>query len=154
MVRQFESGRLVAPIAEEHAAFRSMVRDIKADLDRLQSDPRSRVCGAVLLDRLCHMRERLKHHYEDEELAWRRRCERGMDATTQRWIRSVTDQHRRSEVELEQVIDDLGRSLSTDAFVPSPCNASVRALVTELVRLEWSDDRLFQRAIFEDLDGV
>lgn len=153
-VKQSERGSLVAPIAEHHAAFRSMVRDIKAELDRLQCDPRSRICGAILLDRLCQMRERLKRHFEDEERMWNRRRDGLLDPSTRRWMGVVAAQHRESEERLEWLVDALARCLTSDGSVPPDCDASTRALLTDLTNHEMCEARLFQRAIFEDLDCV
>ncbi len=149
-----ERGSLVTPLAEDHAAFRTMVRDIKSELDRLQCDPRSRISGAILLDRLCQMRERLKHHYEDEERLWNRHNSAPLDSSTIRWMGVVAAQHRESEQRLEWLVDALERCLTSDDGVPPSCEASTRALLTDLANDEMCEARLFQRAIFEDLDSV
>jgi hypothetical protein len=145
---------LVAPIEENHAAFRNMVREIKCELDRLQCDPRSRVSGAILLDRLCQMRERLKQHYEDEERLWNRRNGAPLDASTIRWMGAIAAQHRESEQRLEWLVDALERCLTSDDGVLPSCEASTRALLTDVANDEMCEARLFQRAIFEDLESV
>lgn len=150
--RLSERGPLIAPIAEHYAAFRSMVRDIRAELDRLRCNPRSRIGGVILLDRLCQMRERLKHHFEDEERLWNKRRDGVLDASTRRWMDLVAAQHRESEARLEWLVDALERCLTSDGCVPADCDASTRALLAELTNNEMCDARLFQRAIFEDLD--
>jgi hypothetical protein len=149
-----DRGTLVAPIEEHHAAFRSMLRDIKSELDRLQCDPRSRVSGAILLDRLCQMRERLRHHYEDEERLWNRRNNAPLDASTIRWMGVIAAQHRESEQRLEWLVDALERCLTSDDGIPAACEASTRALLSDLANNELCEARLFQRAIFEDLESV
>lgn len=142
-----------SPLAGEHAAFRVMVREIKTELDRLQCDPGSRECQILLFGLVQSMRERLKRHFESEEGEWNQRAPT-FDASTRRWVHLLSDQHREMGKELDLVHTELEQCLGSGQPVPPPCDERVRALLRDLATHELSEDRVFQRSIFEELDGV
>ncbi len=141
------------PLTADHAAFQVMVREMKTDLDRLQCDPSSRECVLQVFGRSESMRERLTRHFAREEAAWSRR-EAAFDASTRRWVRLLVEQHRAMEAQLDFVCAQLRASLETETAVAAACDEALRALLRDLTTHELSEDRLFQRSIFEDLDGV
>jgi hypothetical protein len=130
-----------------------MVREIKTELDRLQCDPGSRECQILLFGLVQAMRERLKRHFESEERAWNQHAP-AFDASTKRWVHLLSDQHREMEKQIDLVHVQLEQCLGSGESVPPPCDERARALLRDLTTHELSEDRVFQRSIFEELDGL
>lgn len=137
-------------IIQDHDALRAMVCDVKAGLDRLQCDPGGPEPAFAMRNALNQMRQRLERHFAREEAGWS--IAAGRDPSTERWVRSLTEQHRDFEARMRDMLGELDRCLGESTAISPGCDASIRALLTDLTAHELSEDRLLQRAIFEELD--
>lgn len=139
-------------IASDHQALGAMVREVKADLDRLQCDPCGRQPAFALRNTLHQMHQRLERHFAHEEAGWSSTKDR--DPSSERWVRTLTKQHRDFESRMRDILDELDRDLKAGGPLSVECNAAMRAVLTDLTAHELSEDRLLQRAIFEGLEGA
>jgi hypothetical protein len=58
------------------------------------------------------------------------------------------------ELQLDHICALLEGCVGTASEVPRACDEALRELLRDLATHELSEDRLFQRSIFEDLDGT
>ena len=144
-----------ARLESEHGAFRASVREIQAELDRRLQSRDLAAGGETLLVALDEFHDRLKRHFEFEEQGWTRpdvaaRC----TPSTRRWIATLTRQHADFIARIEIVVAMLEASLTHASRLPERFAGELSSLLADLTRHEFSETRLFQRAMFEDLGGL
>lgn len=143
-----------ARLEAEHGAFRASVREIQAELDRRQQSRDLIGGGETLLAEIDTFRERLIRHFRFEESGWSRpevaaRC----TPSTRRWIATLTRQHEDFLTRIDAIVGVLETALETGAKVPERFGGELSSLLADLTRHEFSESRLYQRAVFEDLGG-
>jgi hypothetical protein len=140
----------------EHEVFRAAVREINAELDRARDsrDSRDLRCeGDALLVLLERFRELLQRHFSSEEEGWGRADPAECTPSTQRWIAMLTQQHGDFLERIEQLIAGLEAALMPGGGLPPGFEGELSALLRDLTQHEFSESRLFQRAVFEEMGG-
>ena len=148
------SNQAAARLEAEHGAFRASVREIQAELDRRQQSRDLVGGGETLLAQLDAFRERLNRHFEFEESGWNRpEVAAHCTPSTRRWIGTLTRQHEDFLSRIESIVGVLEASLTSGSKLSDSFGGELSSLLADLTRHEFSETRLFQRAVFEDLGG-
>lgn len=140
-------------LESEHDVFRASVREIRAELDRGRNSRDLRSEGDALLVLLQEFRALLKRHFSFEEQGWNEADPAECTPSTQRWIAMLTHQHGDFLERIEKLILALEGSLMSGAKLPAEFEGEISAVLDELSQHEFSESRLFQRAVFEELGG-
>ena len=141
-------------LEQEHVAFRAAVREIQAELDRRRQSRDLAGCGETMLAQLDQFGARLKTHFEYEESGWARaEASADLPPATRRWIDALTCQHDDFRVRIERLVSALSSSLLTTSSLPATFEGDLSSLLADLTQHEFSEARLFQRSMFEELGG-
>jgi hemerythrin-like domain-containing protein len=148
------SSPVVERLEQEHGAFRTIVREIEAELARRQQARDLEGCGETLLAQLDDFSGRLKRHFTYEESGWSR-VEVAMKCSpaTRRWIDMLTRQHDDFRQRIDRLTAALETSLVSGVRLPGTFEGELSSLLADLTRHELSESRLFQRSVFEELGG-
>ena len=140
-------------LEEEHAVFKSAVREIQAELDRAH-DSRDIDGGRdVLLALLSRLRSLLLGHFSREEKGWSQLDASRSTPSTQRWIETLVREHRDYLKRIGELTSTLEAALLSRAPLAAEFDGELSALLGDLMRHELSEARLMQRSIFEGLLG-
>jgi hypothetical protein len=140
-------------LENEHDVFRASVREIKAELDRGRDSRDFLSEGDALLVLLQDFRELLKRHFSFEEKGWNEVDPAECTPSTQRWVAMLTRQHEHFLETIDRLVSSLESALLRGKRLPPGFEGELSGLLHELTQHEFSESRLFQRAVFEELGG-
>lgn len=141
--------RRVEELRREHEAFRGVGIALLDALDACAASPAAAERHACLRDEYDAFARLLRRHFREEEASDVFALDERASSATRRWVDSTVAAHRAFESRL----DALGRRLACTppeaGFEPE-----LRALVRDLLEHELSEERLVQRLVFEEPDGL
>lgn len=141
--------RRVEELRREHEAFRRSARSLLEQLSacrRRESGSARRDCVREEFDAFARL---LRRHFREEEASEVFTPSKQTSGSARRWIEATLAAHR----EFESRIDALDRRLTAEPPDPEIAD-DVRALVNDLFEHELSEERLVQRLVFEEPDGL
>jgi hypothetical protein len=144
---------MMQQLEEEHDDFRAAVREIRAELDRGRDSRDLRSESDALLVLMHAFRELLDGHFTHEEKGWNEANPEQCTPSTQRWIAMLTCQHGDFRSRIEKLVLSLESALLSGRPLPPEFEGELSSLLQDLTQHEYSESRLFQRAVFEELGG-
>ncbi|MBK7874345.1 MAG: hemerythrin domain-containing protein [Planctomycetes bacterium] len=139
----------IEELRREHDAFRKASAALLEALEACASAPRAAERHACLRTEYDVFARLLRRHFREEEASDVFGTDERASTATRRWVETTLAAHR----DFESRLDALGRLLSCEP--PSPeFEPGLRALVRDLFEHELSEERLVQRLVFEEPDGL
>jgi iron-sulfur cluster repair protein YtfE (RIC family) len=141
-------------IAEEHAALKTEIRNLEADLNELDEGLEGEPARQLLLEDLRLFREHLRRHFQLEEQNGYLPAIAGKDPGTQREIDDLVAEHRRFETDTDDLLERLGDAQKAARELAGSFRTALRAMLARLAIHESKENALFQRVLGRDIGGA
>jgi hypothetical protein len=140
-------------LEEEHAVFKSAVREIQAELDRAHDSRDIEGGRDTLLALLSRLRSLLLGHFSREEKGWSQLDASRSTPSTRRWIETLVREHHDYLKRIGELTSTLEAAHASREPLAAGFDGELSALLGDLLRHELSEARLMQRSVFEGMLG-
>jgi len=144
---------LAERIAEEHAAIRGALEEIRAEVDRLRAEAGPEHGAGRLPALLRDFDQHLRRHFELEEEGGFFGEWTGLDPGKHRRVERLLAQHRSLERGVSALVDGASRAEARRAPLSEAFVSGLRKLLADLLRHEKAENELAQELALQDTGG-